>query len=83
MKTDTLIQGIIGEEFANTTLLVVAHRLRTVADFDKILVMIDGAAAEFGIPRELLGLENGVFKGMVAQSGEKEELERIIQQRLG
>lgn len=81
MVTDALIQRSIREEFANTTLLVVAHRLSTVADFDRILVMRDGVAVEFGSPKELLGKEEGeesVFKGMVAQSGEKEELERTI-----
>lgn len=78
MSTDTLIQRSIREEFANTTLLVVAHRLSTVADFDRILVMRDGAAAEFGSPRELLEIEDGVFKGMVEQSGESKELERSI-----
>ncbi|KAM0310141.1 hypothetical protein ACHAO8_008382 [Botrytis cinerea] len=78
MSTDTLIQRSIREEFANTTLLVVAHRLSTVADFDRILVMRDGVAAEFGSPRELLEIEDGVFKGMVEQSGESRELERSI-----
>ncbi|TGO20737.1 hypothetical protein BPAE_0269g00070 [Botrytis paeoniae] len=78
MSTDTLIQRSIREEFANTTLLVVAHRLSTVADFDRILVMRDGAAAEYGSPRELLEIEDGVFKGMVEQSGESKELERSI-----
>lgn len=78
MSTDTLIQRSIREEFANTTLLVVAHRLSTVADFDRILVMRDGVAAEFGSPKQLLEIEDGVFRGMVAQSGESEELERSI-----
>ncbi|KAF7952508.1 uncharacterized protein EAE97_002005 [Botrytis byssoidea] len=82
MSTDTLIQRSIREEFANTTLLVVAHRLSTVADFDRILVMRDGAAAEFGSPRELLEIEDGVFKGMVEQSGESKELERSIRGRM-
>ncbi|KAF8854593.1 P-loop containing nucleoside triphosphate hydrolase protein [Acephala macrosclerotiorum] len=77
-KTDTLIQRSIREEFANTTLLVIAHRLSTVMDFDRILVMKDGVAAEYGTPRELLEHEDGVFKGMVAQSGEKDELEGIV-----
>ncbi|PQE04986.1 ABC bile acid transporter protein [Rutstroemia sp. NJR-2017a BBW] len=74
MDTDALIQRSIREEFANTTLLVVAHRLSTVADFDRILVMKDGVAAEFGGPRELVEREDGVFKSMVDMSGEREEL---------
>ena len=78
MSTDMLIQRSIRDEFTNTTLLVIAHRLSTVADFDKILVMKDGRNAEFGSPRELFEKEGGLFKGMVAQSGEKEELEQMI-----
>jgi len=78
METDILIQRSIREEFSNTTLLVVAHRLSTVADFDRILVMKDGVTAEFGTPKELLNVEDGIFKGMVGQSGEKEELENMI-----
>lgn len=77
-ETDTLIQRSIREEFANTTLLVVAHRLSTVIDFDRILVMDDGKAAEFGRPRDLLGYEKGIFKAMVAESGERSELEKLI-----
>jgi ABC-type multidrug transport system fused ATPase/permease subunit len=78
MATDILIQRSIREEFANTTLLVVAHRLSTVADFDRILVMKDGVTAEYGSPKELLEIEDGLFKGMVGQSGETGELESMI-----
>ncbi|KAK0112489.1 hypothetical protein ONS96_001726 [Cadophora gregata f. sp. sojae] len=85
MATDLLIQRSIREEFANTTLLVIAHRLSTVADFDKILVIGEGKTREFGSPRELLeksgggeDSEEGTFRSMVESSGEREELERMI-----
>ncbi|CZS91901.1 related to lipid A export ATP-binding/permease protein msbA [Rhynchosporium agropyri] len=79
MATDLLIQRSIREEFANTTLLVIAHRLSTVADFDKILVMSEGREKEFGTPRELLEKEGeeAIFRGMVEMSGEKEESEKM------
>ncbi|PYH42937.1 P-loop containing nucleoside triphosphate hydrolase protein [Aspergillus saccharolyticus JOP 1030-1] len=80
METDALIQQSIRAEFGrnDTTLLVIAHRLSTIADFDRILVMDAGRAVEFGAPRELLGIENGVFRTLVDHSGEKELLEKII-----
>ncbi|KAL1961056.1 hypothetical protein VTO42DRAFT_4944 [Malbranchea cinnamomea] len=80
MDTDALIQRSIRSEFGrnSTTLLVIAHRLSTIADFDKILVMDAGRAVEFGSPRELLEIEGGMFRGLVSESGEREELERII-----
>jgi ABC-type multidrug transport system fused ATPase/permease subunit len=78
MATDTLIQRSIREEFGDSTLIVIAHRLSTISDFDKILVLDDGKVAEFGTPKELFALENGVFKGMVGESGEKEKLISMI-----
>lgn len=79
MATDTLIQRSIREEFGDSTLIVIAHRLSTIADFDKILVLDDGRVSEFGTPKELFALENGVFKGMVGESGEKKKLISMIQ----
>jgi len=79
MATDTLIQRSIREEFGDSTLIVIAHRLSTIADFDKILVLDDGKVSEFGTPKELFALENGAFKGMVGESGEKEKLITMIQ----
>jgi ABC-type multidrug transport system fused ATPase/permease subunit len=79
MNTDALIQRSIREEFTGSTLIVIAHRLSTIADFDRILVLKDGVAAEFGTPRELWEQEGGsIFKDMCEQSGEKEKLRDTI-----
>lgn len=80
METDALIQRSIRAEFGRnaSSLLVIAHRMNTIVDFDKILVMDAGEAVEFGSPRELLGIENGVFRNLVENSGERETLEHII-----
>lgn len=78
--TDQLIQQSVRSASSrdSTTLLVIAHRLSTVADFDSILVLDTGRVVEFGSPRDLLGMENGVFKGMVEQDAERYLLKRII-----
>lgn len=78
MATDTLIQRSIREEFCDSTLIVIAHRLSTIADFDKILVLDDGQVAEFGTPRSLMENDDGIFRGMVSESGEREKLEALI-----
>lgn len=80
METDALIQQSIRAEFGRnaTTLLVIAHRLSTIADFDRILVMDAGKAVEFGPPSELMQIENGVFKNLVENSGEKAVLEKMM-----
>lgn len=80
METDAHIQESIRTEFGRnaTTLLVIAHRLSTIADFDRILVMDAGKAVEFGAPRELMEIEDGVFKNLVDNSGEKAVLEKMI-----
>lgn len=79
MSTDALIQQSIRAEFGrNSTLLVIAHRLSTIADFDKILVMDAGKSVEYGSPKDLMKIEDGIFRNLVDQSGEKEELLKVI-----
>ncbi|KAF2422732.1 putative ABC bile acid transporter [Tothia fuscella] len=63
--TDNLIQQSIRANFAHSTILVIAHRLSTVIDFDKIMVIRDGACVEFGRPEELMGIRDGEFKRIV------------------
>jgi ABC-type multidrug transport system fused ATPase/permease subunit len=73
MKTDDFIQGVIRGRFRDTTVLTVAHRLNTVADYDSILVLKDGKVAEEGAPWELLE-QKGLFFEMVQHSGKNSSL---------
>mmetsp|Transcript_41965 Transcript_41965/g.88099 ORF Transcript_41965/g.88099 Transcript_41965/m.88099 type:complete len:152 (-) Transcript_41965:631-1086(-) len=68
-ETDSFIQRMLRTRFAGTTVLTIAHRLETIMDYDKILVMENGRAAEFGTPSELID-ENGIFKKLVDATGE-------------
>ncbi|KAJ3029936.1 UNVERIFIED_CONTAM: hypothetical protein HDU68_010622 [Siphonaria sp. JEL0065] len=73
-ETDIAIQQAIrGAAFANTTVLSIAHRLRTIADYDKVLVLDKGRVMQFGTPLELMQTE-GIFKTMCEDSGEFKEL---------
>ncbi|KAE8383307.1 P-loop containing nucleoside triphosphate hydrolase protein [Aspergillus bertholletiae] len=79
-ETDALIQQSLRAEFGRnaTTLLVIAHRLSSIADFDRVLVLDAGKAVEFGAPKDLMNIENGVFRNLVNHSGERDVLERVI-----
>lgn len=70
-QTDGLIQTTIRSKFANCTILTIAHRLHTVMDCDKVLVMDAGRVVEFGSPYELLNelTGNKIFYSMVKQTG--------------
>jgi ATP-binding cassette subfamily C (CFTR/MRP) protein 1 len=66
------------ERFKGTTILTVAHRLGTVVDYDKILVLSHGDVLEFGTPADLVNNVNGVFRGMVDQTG-PEQAQALIE----
>lgn len=72
-KTDAHIQQVIRRDFKNSTVLCIAHRIQTVIDYDRVLVMDDGQVAEFGTPQELLNAR-GVFYSMCKETGEFKEL---------
>jgi len=69
-KTDQAVQGLIKTEFSETTVITIAHRLNTIIQYDKILVLNQGKLEEFGSPRDLLEKEFGYFKAMVSENGE-------------
>ncbi|KAL3214882.1 hypothetical protein MRX96_006973 [Rhipicephalus microplus] len=62
--TDRLIQATLRESFAASTVLTVAHRIHTVLDYDKILVMGDGKVLEFASVQDLLRDPNSVFSNI-------------------
>ncbi|CAH1105165.1 unnamed protein product [Psylliodes chrysocephalus] len=66
--TDAIIQNTIRDKFANCTVLTIAHRLHTVMDSDKVLVMDAGQAVEFDHPYSLLE-KKGVFYSLVKKTG--------------
>ena len=70
-ETDAFIQKMLRSRFEGTTLLTIAHRLDTIMDYDVVLVMDSGKAAEFGPPHELLENEEGVFSELVRNTGKE------------
>ncbi|KAJ2451289.1 hypothetical protein EV183_003698 [Coemansia sp. RSA 2336] len=74
-ELDSRIQRTIrGPEFADSSLLCIAHRLRTIIDYDRVLVLDKGRVAEFDTPWNLLHKPDGLFRSMCEQSGELEHL---------
>lgn len=68
-ETDGLIQRTIRTSFASTTMLTIAHRLNTIMDADRVLVLDQGMLVESGEPHDLLQNHQGIFSGMVTQTG--------------
>ncbi|KAK9367367.1 hypothetical protein V1509DRAFT_627120 [Lipomyces kononenkoae] len=79
-NTDAQIQETIRTEFANTTILTIAHRLRSIIDYDKILVLDSGFIKEYEHPHILLQQQDSIFRSMCASSGELEALEDLAKQ---
>lgn len=73
--TDALVQKSLRHFFTDSTLLIIAHRLRTIADCDRILVLENGETAEFDTPKMLLSDPQGKFSHLVAELGNEEKEE--------
>ncbi|GAA5821197.1 hypothetical protein JCM3770_005247 [Rhodotorula araucariae] len=69
VESDRDIQTVIRREFASCTIFVIAHRLNTIMDCDKILVMSAGRVAEFGSPAVLLAQPDGIFRALAVEAG--------------
>lgn len=70
-RTDSFIQQTIRHRFATCTVLTIAHRLNTVMDSDRVLVMDTGSVAEFDHPYILLSDPNSHLSRMVKETGDK------------
>ncbi|MFK4785223.1 ABC transporter ATP-binding protein [Fusobacterium sp. MFO224] len=75
VDNETLVQNAISKLIKNKTVLIIAHRLRTIVNADKILVMEQGLLKEQGTHKELIKL-NGVYKKMYEMQ-EKSSLWKI------
>jgi ATP-binding cassette subfamily C (CFTR/MRP) protein 1 len=83
-ETDAFIQRTVREEFTGATVLTIAHRLATVIDSDRILVLDGGVVKEYASPSDLLEDGSSQFYDMVKQLGDEqfEELKSIADGRL-
>ena len=70
-ETDKLVQKTIRSCFSDCTLLTIAHRINTVMDSDRILVLQDGYVAEFDTPTSLLSRPKSLFAQLVAAAGKE------------
>ncbi|KAF5736367.1 putative mgatp-energized glutathione s-conjugate pump [Tripterygium wilfordii] len=70
VRTDALIQKTIREEFRSCTMLIIAHRLNTIIDCDRILLVDAGQVLEYDTPEKLLLNEGSAFSRMVQSTGQ-------------
>lgn len=68
VETDALLQTMLRNNFRETTVLTIAHRLNTIMDSDRVIVLDKGQIVEFDTPKNLLN-ENSIFRSMVDATG--------------
>ncbi|KAJ5181102.1 ABC transporter integral membrane type 1 [Penicillium cf. griseofulvum] len=71
--TDAKIQETL-RELSNSTIITIAHRLQTIIDYDKVLVLDHGRVIEYDHPWTLINKEGGLFRGMCDNSGQMDIL---------
>ncbi|XP_015785719.1 multidrug resistance-associated protein 1 [Tetranychus urticae] len=68
LETDSLIQKTIRSEFKDCTILTIAHRLNTIMDSDRVLVLDKGKVAEFDTPEALLDKKDSIFYSLAKEA---------------
>ena len=67
-KTDMLIQKCLMKSFQGCTLITIAHKIKTVMEYDRIFVLEEGKLVETGKPEELIAKKKGLFYDLYLQS---------------
>jgi ABC-type multidrug transport system fused ATPase/permease subunit len=65
--TDNIIQRTLRTEFKDCTVITIAHRIPTIIDGDRVLVLSDGMVAEYDVPARLLENKNSLFAKLVTE----------------
>jgi ATP-binding cassette subfamily C (CFTR/MRP) protein 1 len=68
LKTEEIIQHAIKSSFQNTTIITIAHRIKTILDYDKILVLHDGSILEYDSPSNLIENKQSAFYALLTKS---------------
>ena len=68
MKTEEIIQKAINEILTSSTVITIAHRIKTIIHYDKILVMSNGEIAEFDSPEVLIKDQDSLFYELYKKS---------------
>jgi len=69
LETDDLVQATIRSEFVDCTVITIAHRLNTILDSNRVMVLDAGKIAEFDTPDSLLKNSKSIFYGMAKNAG--------------
>ncbi len=69
VETDAIIQKTIREDMKHCTIITIAHRIGTLMDYDRILVLDHGKLIEYDTPQALLKDKKGMFYGLAKESG--------------
>ncbi|KZS87429.1 hypothetical protein SISNIDRAFT_553186 [Sistotremastrum niveocremeum HHB9708] len=81
-ETDQKIQASIREEFSGALLITVAHRLWTIIDYDRLIILDKGRVSEFDTPYNLIRKEGGIFRNMCLRSGMYDRLEEAAKKNV-
>jgi ATP-binding cassette, subfamily C (CFTR/MRP), member 1 len=68
VETDALLQETLRKNFSNRTIITIAHRIHTIIDSDRVVVLDKGEIVEFDTPTALM-LRKGAFYGLVKEAG--------------